>query len=150
MLSRHESDEIRYLEREAFEAERHAWEPLDYPEDASPSTRCPPNRSEWSLTTGLTPSETDGTGKRHETGPARCRVNEVGRRRRQPSRPVVRTFLEGRVWPVSPPPRLSGWSVGSCRWTKVEQRRYSGCFFNKNLKCHLVLRANPVAVIRQP
>jgi hypothetical protein len=36
MLSRHDSEEIRYLEREAFEAERDAWEPLDFPEDRFP------------------------------------------------------------------------------------------------------------------
>jgi hypothetical protein len=41
MLSRHESDEIRYLQREAFEPERDAWEPLDYPEDGFPLDRLP-------------------------------------------------------------------------------------------------------------
>jgi hypothetical protein len=36
LLSRHDSDEIRYLEREAYEAERNAWTEADGPEDGFP------------------------------------------------------------------------------------------------------------------
>jgi hypothetical protein len=53
MLSRHESDEIRYLEREAWEVEGAAWEGRDSdPQGWLPTDERPPDQGPAAEVTG--------------------------------------------------------------------------------------------------